>query len=184
LRQALFENIYRSDLNPIEIALAYKQMIEDFGYTQEELSKKVNKSRPVIANYLRMLKLPPKVLELISKGGITEGHARQLIKLENENDIILLAEKIIEDVLSVSQTQEIVDSPNVANLELKNKSARAKKISKINPLIAEIQENLTEYLNTRVKIISSPKAKGHGFVNIEFGSLDDLERINSLINPE
>ena len=109
---ALIENIQREDLNPIEEALAYKALAEEYGLTQEELSQKVGKSRSAIANSVRLLDLPKEVLDLVAKGAISQGHGRTILGLKNTEDMILLANKIVEFDLSVRQLEEEVKRAN------------------------------------------------------------------------
>lgn len=164
---ALIENLQREDLNPLEEAAAYKKLIEEFGMTQEELSKRVGKSRSQIANTVRLLNLDDEIKELISEGKMTAGHARALLAIEDKKERLRLARKISEDNMSVRQIEETV--------KIKTQEKRkSKKNEDVNPAFVEISERLQRSLGTKVKIKGSEK---RGKIEIEFYSEDELERI-------
>ncbi|HHW01362.1 MAG TPA: ParB/RepB/Spo0J family partition protein [Thermoanaerobacterales bacterium] len=164
---ALIENLQREDLNPLEEAAAYKKLIEEFGMTQEELSKRVGKSRSQIANTVRLLNLDDEIKELISEEKLTAGHARALLAIEDKKERLRLARKISEDNMSVRQIEETV--------KIKTQEKRkSKKNEDVNPAFVEISERLQRSLGTKVKIKGSEK---RGKIEIEFYSEDELERI-------
>lgn len=166
---ALIENLQREDLNPMEEALAYRSLMNDFGLTQEELSKRVGKSRSQIANTVRLLNLNREIQTLVSLDKLSAGHARALLSIQNEKERIALAKKISEEALSVRQTEQMVKK-----LSNDNKQNKAQKIKEINPVMLDVTEKLQRTLGTRVKIKGNEK---HGKIEIEFYSGDELERI-------
>lgn len=175
LEMALIENVHRDDLNVIEEAYAYQQLIDDFDITHGELSKKVGRSRSAITNILRLLSLPIEVQAMVREGALSYGHGRSLLGLEDNQQIIRLAEKVAREELSVRQIEE-----EVRKIQLRKDSAHLKRAPKpLQPAkFPEIAEQLSDYLSVPVRIIMS-KTKGR--IEIEFGSLVDLERIYSLI---
>lgn len=177
LRDALLENLHRVALNPLEEAAAYQQMIEEFGLTQAELSRSVSKSRPQIANTLRLLNLPAGVQKKVASGVLSAGHARALLGLSSEEDMEKLANRIIAEGLSVRSTEEIVAMQ--ANEGEKQKKARAKTS---NPWSGSpIQQNLENRFDTKVSIKGTPK---HGRIEIVFSSPEDMDRILGLLMPD
>jgi ParB family chromosome partitioning protein len=166
---ALIENLQREDLNPLEEAMAYKQLMDEFGMTQEELSKRVGKSRSQIANTVRLLNLEKEIKDLIADEKLTAGHARALLAIEDKNERIKLAKKISEENLSVRQIEEIVKVKSS-----KKNADKNKRNQDINPAFLDISEKLQGILGTRVKIKGSEK---RGKIEIEFYSEDELERI-------
>ena len=173
LREALLENIHRSQLNALEEAAAYQNLINDFGYTHDELANKIGKSRPVISNTLRLLNLPASVQRRIAAGIISAGHARALLSLTDEKEIEQLANRIVSENLSVRAVEEIVAS-GAAKVE----SGKAKGAKVTNLRAREIQNELSDKLDTRVTV-ELGKAKGK--IVIDIADLADLERINKLI---
>ena len=173
LREALLENIHRSQLNALEEAAAYQNLINDFGYTHDELANKIGKSRPVISNTLRLLNLPASVQRRIAAGIISAGHARALLSLTDEREIEQLANRIVSENLSVRAVEEIVAS-GAAKVE----GGKAKGAKVTNLRAREIQNELSDKLDTRVTV-ELGKAKGK--IVIEIADLADLERINKLI---
>ena len=176
LRDALLENLHRVALNPLEEAAAYQQMIEEFGLTQVQLSKSVSKSRPQIANTLRLLNLPAAVQKKVASGLLSAGHARALLGLPTEADMEQLATRIIAEGLSVRSTEEIV--------ALKNAESNVpKKVrpTKNNPWAGSpIVNNLENHFDTKVSIKGTQK---HGRIEIVFSSPEDMERILSMLIP-
>ena len=176
LRDALLENLHRVALNPLEEAAAYQQMIDDFGLTQAELSKSISKSRPQIANTLRLLNLPASVQKKVAAGVLSAGHARALLGLNDESEIDKLATRIIGEGLSVRSTEEIV--------ALKNAESNVpKKVrpTKNNPWAGSpIVNNLENHFDTKVSIKGTQK---HGRIEIVFSSPEDMERILSMLIP-
>ena len=174
LRDALLENLHRVALNPLEEAAAYQQMIDDFGLTQAQLSKSVSKSRPQIANTLRLLNLPAAVQKKVASGLLSAGHARALLGLPTEADMEQLATRIIAEGLSVRSTEEIV-SMKVAESDQPKKP----KASKLNPWAGTpVQVGLEQRFGTKVSIKGSKK---HGRIEIVFKSEDDMKRIVDLL---
>ena len=173
LREALLENIHRSQLNALEEAAAYQNLINDFGYTHDELANKIGKSRPVISNTLRLLHLPASVQRRIAAGIISAGHARALLSLTDEREIEQLANRIVSENLSVRAVEEIVASGGTKVEGGKTKGAKV-----TNLRAREIQNELSDKLDTRVTV-ELGKAKGK--IVIDIADLADLERINKLI---
>lgn len=172
---ALIENLQREDLNPIEEAKAYKALIEQFNLTQEEISKKIGKSRSVIANSIRLLNLDDRVQEMLVKGDITIGHAKVILSLPNKNLQYEAAKKVVTENLNVRETEDLVK-----NLLRKNEKITKKlKSNKIDVHVKEIEDNLCSFLGTKVKI--SQKSKDRGIIQIEYYSGEDLTRIIEII---
>jgi ParB family chromosome partitioning protein len=169
LREALIENIHRSQLNPLEEAVAYTQLLQDFNCTHDELAHKLGRSRPLISNTMRLLNLPASVQSRVASGVISAGHARALLGLENEAEIDRLAKRIVAEGLSVRAIEEIIaaTSPKAA-------SKSKKKSGGTSPEVNEIAERLGDHLDTRVKI-KGGKTKGE--ISIEFSGYADLARI-------
>lgn len=173
LREALLENIHRSQLNPLEEGAAYQNLLTDFGYTHEELAAKVGKSRSAITNTLRLLNLPAGVQRRVASGVLSAGHARALLTLENEWDIEALANRVVAEGLSVRAVEEIV-----TNFQPKTKTGKIRAGKIISPRLSEISGQLSDQLDTRVHI---ELGKKKGKIVIEFATLEDLERITSVI---
>ena len=173
LREALIENIHRSQLNPLEEAAAYAGLLTDFGCTHDELATKLGKSRPFISNMLRLLNLPPTVQRKVAAGVISAGHARALLGLSDEKEIEKLANRIVAEGLSVRATEEIVAIAAPAK-----KSAKTKAKVGISGTALASAELLSDYLDTRVSI---EQGKGKGKITIEFAGNEDLQRIVDLI---
>ena len=173
LREALLENIHRSQLNPLEEGAAYQNLLTDFGYTHEELAAKVGKSRSAITNTLRLLNLPAGVQRRVASGVLSAGHARALLTLENESDIEVLANRIVAEGLSVRAVEEIV-----TNFQPKTKTGKIRAGKIISPRLSEISGLLSDKLDTRVHI---ELGKKKGKIVIEFATLEDLERITNVI---
>jgi ParB family chromosome partitioning protein len=173
LREALVENIHRSQLNPLEEAAAYQQLLNDFGYTHDELALKLSKSRPVITNTMRLLNLPPAVQRRVAAGVISAGHARALLSLTDEKEIENLANRIVAEGLTVRAVEEIVAS---GGAKVKAGSIRSGKI--IAPKLKQIADDLSDHLDTRVNV---ELGKQKGKIVIEFATIEDLERINKVI---
>jgi ParB family chromosome partitioning protein len=166
---ALIENLQREDLNPIEEAAAYKQLMEEFGLTQDELSKKIGKSRSLIANSIRLLNLPAEIQELLEKGAITTGHARSLLSLDDKGMQMELARRIIEEGLTVRDIEKIVKKAAVEKDKKTKKAPETK-----DPLLLDIEERLKMVLGTQVRI---KNGRNKGKIEIEYYSGEDLERI-------
>ncbi len=173
LREAILENIHRSQLNALEEAAAYNQLLTDFGYTHEELATKLGKSRPLISNTIRLLNLPPSVQRRVAAGTISAGHARALLGLADQYEIEKLANRIVAEGLSVRAVEEII------SLGGKSKTTTTKNKSTTSPEIKELGVRLSDALDTRVNIEMTQK---RGKIVIEFGSLEDLHRIIEVID--
>ena len=169
LREALIENIHRSQLNPLEEAAAYTRLLQDFNCTHDELAHKLGRSRPLISNTMRLLNLPASVQSRVASGVISAGHARALLGLSNEIEIDRLAKRIVAEGLSVRAVEEII-----AATSPKSASKAKKKSGGTSPEVNEIAEQLGDHLDTRVKI-KGGKTKGE--ISIEFSGYADLARI-------
>ena len=168
---AIIENMQREDLNPVEEAEGLHQMIVTFGMTQEQISKSVGKSRPYIANSLRLLKLPDYIKEEMAEGRLSAAHGRTLITLEDESMRKVLCQRIIEEGLSVRETEKLVSQ--------QGKSKKKKPAAKVkNPDVARVEEELKEALGTRVTINNNGKK---GKIEIEFFSRDELDRLIEML---
>lgn len=164
---ALIENLQRQDLNPVEEALGYQSLIEEYGLTQEDTAKQVGKSRPTVANALRLLGLCPEVLEKLRKGELTAGHARAILTLKNEKKQQEAAQKIISLSLSVRQAETLCK--NMA----KGPSPEKKEVFAVN-YVAECEKNLSKHLGRGVKIING---KRKGKFELEFYGQEDLQNL-------
>ncbi|MDO5039266.1 ParB/RepB/Spo0J family partition protein [Clostridium sp.] len=172
LEVSLIENIQRQDLNPIEEALAYRKLIEDFKLTQQELSKKIGKSRVAISNTMRLINLDERVQQYLIESVISEGHGRALLSIENKDLQYEIAQRIIDENLSVREVEKLIK-------DLFKKKNEIKKEIEQNPYINDIQNRLQDYFGTKVNINSKNKK---GKIEIEYYSDDDLNRILELLN--
>lgn len=178
LRDALLENLHRSQLNPIEEAAAYQQLLEEFGTTQEQLAQRIGRSRPQISNTIRLLKLPALVQRRVAAGTLSSGHARALLGLKKAADIETLAQKIVNEGLSVRSVEELVadwsEKPEPA-------TARPRRVQEHSERLDYLAEALADKLDTNVKIqLGARKGK----MLIEFASVEDLNRIIDLLDPK
>ena len=177
LRDALLENLHRVALNPLEEAAAYQQMIDEFGLTQQQLSKSISKSRPQIANTLRLLNLPVTVQKKVASGVLSAGHARALLALPTEEAMEKLADRIIGEGLSVRSTEEIVSMQVAASEQPKKRRTHAANLW----VGSAIQQSLENRFDTKVSIKGTAK---HGRIEIVFSSPEDMDRIMKLLVPE
>ncbi len=177
LRDALLENLHRAQLNPLEEAFAYQQLMADFGATQEELSKKIARSRPQIANTLRLLKLPASVQKKVSAQVLSAGHARALLGLSTPEEMEILANRIIAEGLSVRTTEELVRLGSIQRPA--HHSVKRMKVA--SPLGEHMSQVLADAWDTRVTI-SEGKRKGK--IIIEFAGSEDLQRLADLLLPK
>jgi len=168
LEWALVENIQREDLNAIEEAQAYLRLIEERGYSQEQVADRVGKNRATVANTIRLLRLPQEVLNQISNGYLQAGHARALLALPSPEHQRQMCKRIVEDKLSVRQVEEMVNRSLV-------RKRRAKQARHTTPEILDLEHKMTQTLGTQVKIF--PRKKNQGRVEIQYYSLDDLDRL-------
>ncbi|MEV8606662.1 ParB/RepB/Spo0J family partition protein [Amycolatopsis sp. NPDC051373] len=176
LRDALLENIHRVQLNPLEEAAAYQQLLDEFAVTHEELASRIGRSRPVITNTIRLLKLPLAVQRRVAAGVLSAGHARALLSLEDPESQEELAARIVAEGMSVRATEEAVTLKK-SEKPAKPKAAPRKPIQA--PGLQELANRLSDRFDTRVKV---DLGRRKGRIVLEFGSVDDLERIVSLID--
>lgn len=176
LELALIENIHRENLNAIEVAISYQRLVDECHMTQEAISEKVGKSRSAVANFLRLLKLPAEVQIAIRDGHISMGHARAIINIEDKEQQLKLLQQIIEDEMSVRQTEEMAEKAKKgANVERKQTNFIPEHFkSKI--------KSLSQTLNTKVKV--KRDVKGHGSVVIDFKDEAEFDRIMELFNKQ
>jgi ParB family chromosome partitioning protein len=174
LREALIENIHRSQLNALEEAAAYSQLLTDFNCTHDELAQKLGRSRPLISNTIRLMNLPTSVQQKLASGVLSAGHARALLGLSDAGAIEKLAARIVTEGLSVRATEEIISSGAP-----KGQSAKTPKQTKsASPELQEIAERIGDALDTRVSIQGSAKK---GTIVIEFAGAEDLKRITKVL---
>ena len=173
LREALLENIHRSELNALEEGAAYEQLLNDFNYTHDELAQKIGRSRPHISNTLRLLQLPPSVQRRVAAGVLSAGHARALLALGDSAAMERLANRIVTEGLSVRAVEEII---SVGVKGGKKSGSGSSKVKSVSPELAELAEELGDFLNTRVTI-DKATGKSNGKIIIEFASGEDLRRI-------
>ncbi|GAA3619342.1 ParB/RepB/Spo0J family partition protein [Lentzea roselyniae] len=178
LRDALLENIHRVQLNPLEEAAAYQQLLEEFGVTHEQLADRIGRSRPVVTNTIRLLKLPLPVQRRVAAGVLSAGHARALLGLDDAGMQEDLAAKIVAEGMSVRATEEAV---TLAKNEKPKKEKAAPRKQMHAPGLQELAERLSDNFDTRVKVELGQRK---GRIVVEFGSVDDLERIIGLMSPE
>ncbi|MDQ7876939.1 ParB/RepB/Spo0J family partition protein [Microbacterium sp. QXD-8] len=169
LRDALLENLHRSELNPLEEASAYQQLLEDFGITQEELATRIGRSRPQISNTIRLLKLPVPVQQRVAAGVLTAGHARAILSLEDATAMQRLADKIVNEDLSVRAAEAAAKLPDASPTRAPKPQAGSRRAH-----LDEVAERLGDRLNTRVKISLTARK---GQIAIDFASIEDLNRI-------
>jgi ParB family chromosome partitioning protein len=174
LREALIENIHRSQLNALEEAAAYSQLLTDFNCTHDELAQKLGRSRPLISNTIRLMNLPTSVQQKLASGVLSAGHARALLGLSDATAIEKLASRIVSEGLSVRATEEIISAGAP-----KGQSAKKPKGAKSSsPELQEIAERIGDALDTRVTIQGSAKK---GTIVIEFAGAEDLKRITKAL---
>lgn len=187
LELALIENIQRVDLNPIETASGYQRLIEECGYTQEQVADRIGKDRSTITNFIRLLKLPDKIQDDLRDGLISVGHARTLLGLNDRNAILVVEKEIIKHNLNVRQVEKIVKDfqqgkvtiidNSLVNLQNKEKS---EKIENIKVFLHSFEDDLRQKLATKVNI--KPKDENSGTIEINFFSKDEFDRLISLFN--
>ncbi|RYU10238.1 ParB/RepB/Spo0J family partition protein [Nocardioides iriomotensis] len=176
LRDALLENLHRSQLNPLEEAAAYQQLLDDFGCTHEELAGRIGRSRPQISNTLRLLKLSPAVQRRVAAGVLSAGHARALLAVDNADIQDRLAGRVVAEGISVRGLEEIVtvgDLGSGARPAVRRNKPTA-------PALADLAERLSDRLETRVKV---DLGRSKGKITVEFASIPDLERIVAIMDP-
>lgn len=178
LRDALLENIHRANLNPLEEAAAYQQLLEEFGATHEELARRIGRSRPQISNTIRLMSLPAPVQRRVAAGVLSAGHARALLGLEDSEAQEKLALRIVAEGLSVRATEELVRLTPSESPAKKPPARRAKVHA---PALNDLADRLSDRFDTRVKV---DIGRNKGKITIEFATVDDLERIVSMIGVE
>jgi ParB family chromosome partitioning protein len=170
LRDALLENLHRSQLNALEEAAAYQQLLDDFGCTQEELASRIGRSRPQVSNTLRLLKLPPLVARRVAAGVLSAGHARALLGLPDAGAMERLAQRVVAEGLSVRSTEEVV----ALGGDEEKPQRRAPRAGARRPQLDDLAVELSDHLETRVKITLGQR---RGKITIDFASVEDLHRI-------
>ena len=168
LRDALLENLHRSNLNPLEEASAYQQLLDDFSITQEQLADRIGRSRPQVTNMLRLLRLPPRVQTKVAAGVLSSGHARAILGAETAERMEQIAERVVNEGLSVRQTEALVAEGSTSSKRRKPVAGTQR------ARLTELEQSLEDRLNTRVKITLGAKK---GQVVIEFATIADLNRI-------
>ena len=181
LRDALLENIHRADLNPLEEAAAYQQLLEEFGATHDELARRIGRSRPQISNTIRLLNLPAQVQRRVAAGVLSAGHARALLGLDDAERQDALAHRIVAEGLSVRATEELVSLAIVDGASNRATAPPQRRARPHAPGLTDLADRLSSRFDTRVKVDLGRKK---GKITIEFGSIDDLERIVDLIGVE
>lgn len=176
LRDALLENLHRAQLNPLEEAAAYQQLLSDFQCTQEELASRIKRSRPQISNTIRLLKLPTAVQRRVAAGVLSAGHARALLAVDNPDTQQRIADRIVRENLTVRAVEELVAMGEADRTPRTPRATRPP-----SPRAAELSADLSDYLDTRVKV---DIGKNRGRIVIEFASEDDLTRILRIIDPQ
>lgn len=186
LEAALIENVQREDLNPMEEAFTYVRFSEEFNLNQEEIAKKVGKSRSAIANAMRLVNLDARVQTFVKEGKISNGHGRTLLGITDNDLQFELAEKIIDDGLSVRQTEELVKT-TIENMNKAPEKEKPVEKTGVNPEVAReclrISNELKSIFGTKVNIKNN-KNKGNGKIEIEYASIDDLDRIVGMIKEK
>jgi ParB family chromosome partitioning protein len=170
LRDALLENLHRVQLNPLEEAAAYSQMLSDFGCTQEELSSRIKRSRPQISNTIRLLKLPPTVQRRVAAGVLSAGHAKAILMVEDPAAQERLAQRVVAEGLSVRAVEEIAALGQSAE----DRPSRRREPKLVAPKAKDLADRLSDHFETRVRV---DLGKTKGKITIEFATIDDLERI-------
>ncbi|RYZ47257.1 MAG: ParB/RepB/Spo0J family partition protein [Sphingobacteriales bacterium] len=170
LELALLENLQREDLNAMEIALSYKRMMEELNHTQEEVAERMGKERSTVANYIRLLKLPPDIQVAVRKGDISMGHARALVNVDTVDKQLYIFNEVRNKNLSVRQTEELVRKLYKSNAPVKDSVKPS-----LPPAYKKIEDNLASHLSTKVKL--NHNKKGYGNITIEYFSIQDLNKI-------
>jgi len=177
LRDALLENLHRSQLNPLEEAAAYQQLLDDFGCTHDELAGRIGRSRPQITNTLRLLRLSPPVQRRVAAGVLSAGHARALVAIDDPERQDRLAARTVAEGLSVRALEEVVATGSGDEQAAPSRRRASRPVA---PRLADLAERLSERYDTRVRV---DLGRRKGRITVEFGSVDDLERIVELMDP-
>ena len=170
LELALLENLQRQDLNAMEVALSYKRMMEELDYTQEQVAERMGKERSTVANYIRLLKLPPDIQVAVRNGSLSMGHARALVNVDTVDKQLFIFHEIQGKDLSVRQTEELVRRLYKGEPVVKKTTA-----TPLPPAYKKIEDNLASHFSTRVKL--QHHKKGHGSITLEYYSLDELNKL-------
>jgi ParB family transcriptional regulator, chromosome partitioning protein len=170
LELALLENLQREDLNAMEIALSYKRMMEELNYTQEQVAERMGKERSTVANYIRLLKLPPDIQVAVRRAELTMGHARALINVDTIDKQLFIFNEVKSRGLSVRQTEELVRRMYKGDTAVKDSVKPS-----LPPAYKKIEDNLASHFSTRVKL--SHNKNGHGQISIEYYSIQELNKI-------
>lgn len=178
LKEALIENIHRVQLNPLEEAAAYQQLLQEFGFTQEELATRLGRSRPLVSNTLRLLGLPAGVQRRVAAGVLSAGHAKALLALETAAEQERIADRVVAEGLSVRATEELVRVRLMDDSSPSGRTGRGRSRNLQAPGLLELQDDLSDALEARVRITMGAK---RGKMQVEFTSVDDLERIVGII---
>jgi ParB family transcriptional regulator, chromosome partitioning protein len=178
LRDALLENLHRQQLDPLEEAAAYQQLLDDFGATHEQLAQRIGRSRPHISNTLRLLNLPPTVQKRVAAGVLSAGHARALLSLDDPQAQERLAQRIVAEGLSVRSVEEIVA---LGDDQPEKPARRAPANRPVAPALRHLSDRLSDLFDTRVKV---EMGRNKGKITVEFATIDDLERIVKAMSPE
>jgi ParB family chromosome partitioning protein len=181
LRDALLENIHRANLNPLEEAAAYQQLLEEFGATHEELARRIGRSRPQISNTIRLLNLPAPVQRRVAAGVLSAGHARALLGLDDSEEQEALAHRIVAEGISVRATEELVALSVAEGGAAKKQPAAQRRAKPHAPALSDLADRLSDRFDTRVKV---DIGRRKGRITIEFATVDDLERIVGIIGVE
>jgi ParB family chromosome partitioning protein len=181
LRDALLENIHRANLNPLEEAAAYQQLLEEFGATHEELAKRIGRSRPQISNTIRLLNLPAPVQRRVAAGVLSAGHARALLSLDDTEEQETLAHRIVAEGLSVRATEELVALAAAEGPGGKKSTPTQRRSKPHAPALSDLADRLSDRFDTRVKV---DIGRRKGRITIEFATVDDLERIVGIIGVD
>ncbi len=175
LEMALLENLQRENLNAIEIALSYRQLMDECGLTQEQVSERMKKERSTVTNYLRLLKLPPDIQKAVRDGSLSMGHARAIIGLEHVDQQLYVFREAVQRGLSVRQVEQMVKDMTAEKAQSTGKPASVK----LPPAYKRIEDNMASHFSTKVKL--DRKKSGKGSILIEFYSDEDLERIMDMM---
>lgn len=175
LELALLENLQRQDLNAIEIGISYRRLMEECSLTQEQVAERMGKERSTVTNYMRLLKLPPDIVVAVRNGSLSMGHARALINVDSVDKQLYVYHKIVDDGLSVRQTENLVRTLYKRNTPVKKTQKAA-----LAPAFKKIEDNLASHFNTRVKM--QHHKNGHGMINLEYYSIEELNAILEKMN--
>lgn len=183
LRDALLENLHRANLNPLEEAAAYQQLLEDFGCTQDVLAQRIGRSRPQVSNTLRLLRLPPDVQRRVAAGVLSAGHARALLGLDDPAAMEALAQRIVREGLSVRSVEELILVGEAGTKARPVKERRRTPVSEgLAEVVQQASDRLSDALDTRVTVTGLSSRAARGRVVIEVADVEDLRRVTDLID--